>query len=619
MYKLKVIISVIFFMTASTLSFAQQKNSVVATVGKDKITSEEFTKRYELTPHLDNDEFNPDSTRYDLLYSLIAEDLWSQKAKDLGFDTTEYYKYSMQPTQDLYVRDALFKKEIEKKIKFNKADLSKAVKRAEWTLKVNIISSGDSAKIFHIYSLLKKGASFDSLLMTSGDSTGQFKPIEINYGSMDDEYVEDTLYNMHVGSFSSPVKTYNGWFIFKLQGRVQSQMGAYTKDGSIREEVMRILKARKAKEIGRPYIQKLLAAQKIFTDIKLFKSLVDRIIATVKEKQANDTYYKTHWILLNDYDLRNIMKEYGHDTLDMSFIKFPKKPATLREFLYSLFVDSFVINNPDISFQPIADLLLVHVNYFIRQETLAREGYKQGLENLPEVKNDLNIWDKSVLAKTLRNTFYDSLHVSNEEIKSFFDSTYKSEHSIHEVNIQEILNEKLEVMETVLNELKKGKDIGELAQLYTQRNWTKDRKGEFGYFPVTMYGPIGRTAEKMKIGQIAGPIGTPDGYSIFKVIGKKDVLQDTNLTLTDSLKSRIKEILLEKKWDEKIDSYTAKLANEYGVSINDNALKSLKLSNVNMFTYRFMGFGGRITAIPYLVPWYEWYDIWQNNKKNILP
>ncbi|MHB9013096.1 MAG: hypothetical protein ACYC49_12850 [Ignavibacteriaceae bacterium] len=52
-------------------------------------------------------------------------------------------------------------------------------------------------------------------------------------------------------------------------------------------------------------------------------------------------------------------------------------------------------------------------------------------------------------------------------------------------------------------------------------------------------------------------------------------------------------------------TYTAELANEYGVSINDNALKSLKLSNVNMFTYRFMGFGGRITAIPYLVPWYE--------------
>ncbi|MHB1687284.1 MAG: peptidylprolyl isomerase [Ignavibacteriaceae bacterium] len=619
MNKLKFILTVLFFVAVSFLSFAQQKNSVIATVGKDKITSEEFIKRYELTPHLNNDEFNSDSTRYDLLYSLIAEDLWSRKAKDLGIDTTGYYKYSMQPIEDLYVRDALFKREIESKIKYSTNDLNKAAKRAEWTLKINIISAGDSSKIFHIYSLLKNGASFDSLLMTSSDSAGQYAPIEINYGSMEDEYVEDTLYNMHVGNFSSPIKTRYGWFIFKLKDRVESLKGAYTKEGSLREEVMRTLKEQKAKVIGRDYIQKLVTKQKIFTDIKLFRSLVNRIIETVKKKQSSDSYYKTHWILLNEYDLRKIMNDYGSDTLNMSFVKFEKKPATLREFLYSLFVDSFVINNPDISFQPIADLLLVHVNYFIRQESLAREGYKQGLENLPGVKNDLNIWEKSILSKMLRNTFYDSLKVSNSEIKDFFNTTYKFEHSIREVNIQEVLNDRLDVMETVLNELKKGKDFGELARLYTQREWTKDKNGEFGYFPVTMYGPIGRAAAKMKIGEVTGPIGTPDGYSVFKLIGKKDVLQDTNITLTDSLKSRIKDILLEKKWNDKIDSYTAGLANEYGITINDNALKSLKLTDVNMFTYRYMGFGGRITAIPYLVPWYEWYHFWKSNSKNVLP
>jgi len=619
MNKLKISASIIIFIASSYLSFAQKKNSVVAAIGKDKISSEEFTKRYELTPHLDSDEFNPDSTRYDLLYSIIAEDLWSQKAKELGYDTTDYYKNLVHPLENLYVRDALFKKEIESKIKYSKEDINKAIEKSEWTLRVNIISSGDSTKIFGIYSKLKNGASFDSLLMISSDSLGQHTSIAVNFGSMNDVYVEDTLYNMKVGSFSSPIKTYFGWFIFKLQDKVQSMKGAYTDEGSVRESVMRSLKEEKAREIGEVYIKNLVSKQKIYTDINLFRSLVYKVMAVVNTRIASDPYYKDHWLTLHEDELKEIMNEFGVDSVAMPFIKFPGRPATMKEFLYNLLIDQVVITPPAIDFDHIANDLLTHVNFFIRQESLAREGYKQGLENEPQVKSDMKIWEKSYLSKMLRNTFYDSLKVSDDEIKDFFNTTYKTQNSVEEVNIQEILNSRLDVMETVLNELKKGKDFGELARIYTERKSTKDKNGEFGFFPVTMYGPIGKAAAKMKIGEVYGPIATDEGYSIFKLIGRKEKPEYGNLALSDSIKSVIKDEIMRKKWNKKIDSYTESLANQYGVKIYDNTLKSLKLSNVNMFTYRYMGFGGRITAIPYLVPWYDWYKLWNEQNKNIVP
>ena len=620
MSKIKFLIPIYYFIIFSCFAIAQkQNNPAIATVGKDKISAEEFKKRFELTPHLNNDEFNPDSTKYDLLYSIIAEDLWAQKARDLGYDTTAEYYSLVRPLLGLYVRDALFKKEVESKIKYPADDVKKAIERSEWTLKVNILSSADSVTIYNIYDKLKNGAPFDSLLKASSDSGWQYKPIDINYGDMNDVYVEDTLYNMKVGNYSSPIKTINGWFIFDLVDKVQSLKGAYTDEGSVRESVMRALKERKAKAIGEVYIKNLMSKQRIVTDIHLFRSLVYKIIEVVQNKIKNDSYYANHYITLTDYDLAKLKSMFPADSLNMPFVKFANNPSTVKNFLDDLTIDLFVIANPKIDFINIADLLLVHVNYFIRQEALAREGIIKGLQNTPEVKSDLNIWEKSYLSKMLRNTFYDSIKVSNSEINDFFNSEFKSQNSTEEVKIQEIISDKLDVMETILNDLKKGKDFGELAKIYSIDKTTRDNNGETNYFPINMNGSIGKAAAKMKLDQVYGPIATDKGYAIIKLIGKKEKPENDHLTLNDSIKTVISNEILKNKWNQKINSYTQTLANQYGVNINDQALKALKLTDVNMFTYRFMGFGGRITAIPYLVPWYEWYYKWKQNNKTLVP
>ena len=84
------------------------------------------------------------------------------------------------------------------------------------------------------------------------------------------------------------------------------------------------------------------------------------------------------------------------------------------------------------------------------------------------------------------------------------------------------LTDSLEIIESVVRELEKGADFRKLASLHTKRTWTKNNGGEFGFFPVTMYGDIGRIAATMNIGEIYGPIKLPEGYSIFKLIDKRE-------------------------------------------------------------------------------------------------
>ena len=71
------------------------------------------------------------------------------------------------------------------------------------------------------------------------------------------------------------------------------------------------------------------------------------------------------------------------------------------------------------------------------------------------------------------------------------------------------------------------------------------------------------------------------------------------------------------KLEKAVVDYTVKLANDYGVSINENVLKSIKTTYIVMFAYRYMGFGGRIVAVPMVPPFSEWVNPWLKSNKNL--
>ena len=131
-----------------------------------------------------------------------------------------------------------------------------------------------------------------------------------------------------------------------------------------------------------------------------------------------------------------------------------------------------------------------------------------------------------------------------------------------------------------------------------------------------MYGDIGRIAATMKVGEIYGPLKTPNGYSVFKLIGEKNTQKP--LAPFSELKSKLKKEYLGIKRSKFFINYTVQLANKYGVSINQNILSSLKIKDLNMYAYRYMGFGGQIAAVPETLHFIEWFKPWKEGKK-IVP
>ena len=62
---------------------------------------------------------------------------------------------------------------------------------------------------------------------------------------------------------------------------------------------------------------------------------------------------------------------------------------------------------------------------------------------------------------------------------------------------------------------------------------------------------------------------------------------------------------------------TVKLANKYGVKVNENILYNMNVTNYNMMVYRYMGFGGRLLAVPLTPKFIEWVEPWQSSQSEL--
>ncbi|MCK7525744.1 MAG: hypothetical protein MZV64_53120 [Ignavibacteriales bacterium] len=92
---------------------------MLATIGSDKITVEEFQNRFDFMPHLNYSYSNIDSVKKEFLYSLVAEKLWALEADELQIDTIESVRLSLKSLEKLFVKDELYKREVESKNKYN--------------------------------------------------------------------------------------------------------------------------------------------------------------------------------------------------------------------------------------------------------------------------------------------------------------------------------------------------------------------------------------------------------------------------------------------------------------------------------------------------------------------
>jgi parvulin-like peptidyl-prolyl isomerase len=579
------------FILFAAINLYSQTNEVVAEIGDTKITAREFKLRYELMPKLSEFGFNADTLKNEFIHSLIAEKLWAKEAESEGYSNDGYFLATFGQLEKLFLKDALFKQEVESKIIIADEELERGMVRSRYTLNVQIWSGPDSADTYRIHELIGKGLSFDSIGIPE---------IDITYGSMDEDRIEDLLYSLKPGEYSDPVKVKNGWFIFHIKNRIFSTRDDYE---TLLSRVNSHLKERKARETGRKFLSGFLKDVKADADTNMFKLLADKITDELRSKTPDELEKKENTLFLSEVSVKKIMESYSSAELDKSFININNKSLPLYEFLSFLKSDILAVRSAD---KNIVMLRLKYkIDYFIEQELLSEEARRRNLHLSNSYQDEIRLWKENYLAQMLRTKFMSGLSANDEEVYEFYLELSNRIDTVNQLNILEILSNDLDVVENVLNELGNGRDFRELAGLYTEREWTKSKGGEFGLFPINLFREISEIAVNMNVGEVYGPLKLPEGFSIFKLIEKKDAVKSYSADY-ETVKEQLRNDLLVKKYQDLIEDETFRLAEKYQVRINRDLLGRIKVLDVEMFTYRYIGFGGKIAAVPYTTPWHNW-------------
>ncbi len=580
--------------------FSQKDNDTVATIGRDALTNEQFKERYLLTPQLQT--LPEDSTKKNFFYSLIAEKLWALEANRIGLDTSLIIKESFKPIEKMYIRHALFKEEIEKKVKLTELDLIRGLQKARVNLLVNFLFSNDSSEIFYLYNQLQNGISFDSLLLSRSEYELQKEPIKVEFGKAK-PFLEDLVYPLEENNFSKPGRSDEGWFIFFLRKRIPSPLSK-EENQTIISKTKSILEDRKRQEFYTDFYKRFFVDKQVETNGTLFWSFADKINQIFYEKKEIKKNNEEGNIYLDYNDYQNIKSQFG-DSLNLPFVYLDDDSIKFNDFLISFFFEGFYIDKVDTKI--INAKLNSRVKYFIEQELLTREGIKRGFQNNEDVKNSIQMWKDYLLANAYKFYLKDSIYVSDNEAYKYFLETQNNSNKKNLINIIEIVTDNLSTIETVLNRLNEGFDFKELAKIYSNKYVNDFLQIESGLIDPNELGEIGRIAMTMNIDDVYGPIKTNNDYVIFKLIDKKEM--ENFYTSFEESKDKIINELKFKKYNELIIDKTVEFAKKYNVNININLiLNDKEIENLRMVVFRMMGFGGRIPAVPYTNTFIEWFE-----------
>ncbi|MBT8386193.1 MAG: peptidylprolyl isomerase, partial [Ignavibacteria bacterium] len=478
---------------------------VIAKVGNNVITEQEFLARYELTPQVTAGiKGMEESLKKEVLYSIISEELWALEANELGLGTSDLLKYTYKVYEELYVRDALYKEEILSKVYLSDEYLTEAFRRNSQILQVNYLFSSTQHEIDSLYNQLNNSAYFDSILTHRPESSLQTEPYYVSYGQMDKE-VEDMLYCLNIGQYTKPVKAPNGWYIFKLVKIGQNILMNPEQADAEQKKVLKIAHTTVTDSIYKGFYEQFFSGVNAETNGVLFQKFSKRVIKSLFDRKQNENIPDGKEIFLKPDDLYGIENDLGAESLNELLIELDDQPVKLKEFIQYFAFESFGVDTIDNNM--IMNKLNLRVKRYIEHKLLSREGYRRGLQLSADVQLQLNMWRSYYLSNALRDRMLDNILVDDDELLIHFQSMKKEFATI---------SDSVEVMEKLKFELK------------------------------------------------------------------------------------------QKKFNKLLTDKTIELANKYSVQVNDELLENLEVTNTTTVIYRYLGFGGRILAVPMTIPNYNW-------------
>ncbi|MGC8594049.1 MAG: hypothetical protein ACP5MI_00400 [Candidatus Kryptoniota bacterium] len=561
------------------------QEDTLALINGRPITSEDFRNRYELSVY--PGKGYRDTSKVEFLYSMIAEKLLSQAAVGGGQPLTPEESEIRKQAEEIFLRDALFRTEVLPKIKITNSELVEGLKRSTYFYIVDAFYFMDSSSAVKFY---KDYESSRRNIYDLASSMGiSHDTLQIGYGESTEE-IENAFFGHPNGFISKPVLTVDGWVIFRvIDRRVNPKFSSAAINDRL-EMVRKIIQGRKETLMGMNYLFALMKGIRVEVNYSIFRPLVysiQKLISTHHPPSFDPYYY------LSPQEIMELRRDFS-SRLSEPLLSFNGGSISLERVFDELPLAGF--NSIDTTLPQITVGLHSALKFISQNYFLARKARELGLQNSEEVRYNVQMLLDAYRSMRMAKEITDTVHVTQAQVDSFFETHHDQVLRDVELKLKIFKESNINQAVDVFNELLRNK-----------KEASKDTSGE--WVQASHLGELGAVLAEQEDGSIYGPIAKDGKLIIFKVIDKRSKISNKSIEQSIDV---AKQMAVAQEKQRVLDEYIAKLAEQSDLKIYYSKIHSLDVTPIQMLTFRYIGFGGKILAVPPLFPRESWIRYYKN-------
>ncbi|MEW6378781.1 MAG: peptidylprolyl isomerase [bacterium] len=518
-------------------SWADDSQQTVAEVNGTKITLAEF-----------NEIAQGRTDRETLLQQIIASMLLAQEARKQNLDKDPMVQQQLKLINEQQLALFFYQKKVTDKTKLSDKELNNLIPPNErQKVRFQQIVTQTKEEAANILKQIKQGASFEKMakeksIGRNADKGGDIDFVIINTNVFPEE-VEAVIFKLKDGQVSEPIKTREGYALFKAIER---------------------------KELT----SKELESKKNYLQFKMAKEKTDQITSSLLESLRSKANVK----ILD----KNLTKIEEAKTRDESLLKIQVAevngtPIILNDLVggqanYGNPLDSPLLKNPSFLKNMVEDK--------IKNMLFVMEAKRIGMDKDPEFVRRTQIFADGILAnKFAMDVLCKDIKASDDEYRAYYNE-HKDDPQFknipERVRVSHILVSDGKVADDIIARLKKGEKFAALAKQHSIDQFSAEKGGDIGYIQRgRMDHAFEEAAFSTKVGEVKkverNNFGGGQGklYDIISVTDKKAA----GANKFEDLKDIIEPTLLYKKREQKITGYIEQLKSKATIT------KNMKLVN----------------------------------------
>ncbi|KPL08321.1 hypothetical protein AMJ86_01025 [bacterium SM23_57] len=557
----------IYFFILLFISCSEPKlnEQTVAVVGKEKITAQELLLSYELLPHWTPSKRGAAALRAHLEL-LIQKKLFANEGRRRGYNTDPVVKKIVEWFENEELRKAVYRTEIEESIEISEEDLLQAYHKNNIQLHVRHLFAKTEKQVKAMQQALNDGIPWeeiakvtfrDSMLANNGGDLGW-----LGFGDLEGTF-EDSAFAQRIGQISQPVRTRYGYHLIQVLNVRKNILTSQADFEAKKPKLEKMLFRRQEKRRSSEFVKKFMAKKNVKMINKTFDLLVSKIRDDVIDSRSPDVKFLP---AIKDGELNQLslgLEAYRDEVL----ITYNDGEWTMGDFLEKL-------RSLPITRRPRLDSPVKFrrdLGMMIRDDFLAEEARGRGLAQDPQVQKEAKHWEDEYTFSYFWQSIEDTISVTDEQVRAFFEKHRARYWLPDRVHIQEILVQTRSEAFRIIRRLKGSADFSNLAKTHSLRTSAAQKGGDLGWIALEQMGNISTVAFQLEKGTLSEPIQVEGGYSVIKVLGKKKQRQKT----FDEAKSAVLTAVRRQLSREVYNQWVERLKSKTKIQINDSLLVRL--------------------------------------------